>query len=176
PIVTSIQSHPVAAITPQLGQTLIWDGTQWAPSSANIPVAFNVIGGTFQSLVLSKNTKIDFTQNSNSGTFDDGGYFSLANDEFTAPSDGYYFFDAFVTLDNRGATSQVYMYFAVNTNTNAYNRFYDLYNGYAPMHLAMPLKLVAGDKVSVQVSPDKTLTTMGGNSYGVVRFSGFKIN
>jgi len=177
PIVTAIQSQPVAAGTPTKGQTLTWDGTQWAPSSSNTPVAFNVLGGTFQSLTASTNTKIDFNQNSSSGAFDDGGFFSLVNDEFTAPTDGYYFFEGIVTLDTRSqGVMQVYMYFAVNGSTSAYYRFYDLYSGYPRMQLGMPMKLKAGDKVSLLVSPDKTVSTMGGNSYGVVRFSGFKIN
>jgi len=177
PVVAAIQSQPVAAITPQKGQTLTWDGTQWAGSSANTPVAFNVLGGTFQSLILSTNNKIDFTQNSNSGAFDDGGYFSLVTDDFTAPSDGYYFFEGIVTLDTRSqGVMQVYMYIAVNGNTSSYYRFYDLYSGYPRMQLGMPLKLKAGDKVTLLVNPDKTVSTMGGNSYGVVRFSGFKIN
>ncbi|MDP4221663.1 MAG: hypothetical protein Q8916_05260 [Bacteroidota bacterium] len=177
PVVAAIQSQPVAPGIPAKGQTLTWDGTQWAPSSANTPVAFNVLGGTFQSLTTGVNNKIDFTQNSNSGAFDDGGNFSLANDVFTAPSDGYYYFHAIVTLDTRSqGVMQVYMYFAVNGNTSAYNRFYDLYSGYPAMQLGMPLKLKAGDQVSLLVNPDKTVTTMGGNSYGVVRFSGFKIN
>jgi hypothetical protein len=177
PVVTAIQSQPVAAGTPQIGQTLTWNGTQWAPSSANTPVAFNVLGGTFQSLSATTNNKIDFTQNSSSGAFDDGGYFSLANDEFTAPSDGYYYFDGIVTLDTRSqGVMQTYMYIAVNGGTSAYYRYYDLYSGYPRMQLSMTVKLSAGDKVSLLVSPDKAVTTMGGNSYGVVRFSGFKIN
>jgi hypothetical protein len=177
PLVTAIQAQPVAAITPQKGQTLTWDGTQWAASSANTPVAFNVLGGTFQSLTASTDNKIDFTQNSNSGAFDEAGNFSLANDEFTAPSDGYYDFQAIVTLDTRSAgVLQVYLTFAVNGNTSAYLRFYDLYSGYPAMQLSMPLKLKAGDKVSLLANPGKTVSTMGGNSYGVVRFSGFKIN
>jgi hypothetical protein len=177
PVVAAIQSQPVAALTPQKGQTLIYDGAQWAPSSANTPVAFNVLGGTFQSLTYSTNNKIDFNQNSNSGAFDDGNFFSLANDEFTAPSDGYYYFEGIVTVDTRSSgVIQCYMYIAVNGNTSSYYRFYDLYSGYPRMQLGMPLKLKAGDKVTLLVSPDKTVSTMGGNSYGVVRFSGFKIN
>lgn len=144
------------------------------------PSAFNVISGTFQSLAVDVNTKIDFTYASGgAGTFIENGVFSLDTDEYTAPEDGVYFFEALVTIDTRSnSPGNFYLYYSVNGNNGAYQRFYSFLDGdYTIMRLNMTLNLTAGDKVSLLAKPTTNATsTMGGNSYGVVRWSGFKIN
>ena len=178
PMVGGIQGKPVSSINPAVGQVLQWNGASWVPATAIEPaVSFNVTGGTFQTLTKNVYQKIDFTANSGNGDFDDGGYFSLATDEFTAPTAGYYFFSGMVTVDSRTAgLPDVYLSFAINGIASAYNRFYSVPASYPLLEMSMPLKLQAGDKVSLQISPGANMSTMGGNSYGVVRFSGFKIH
>jgi hypothetical protein len=142
-------------------------------------VAFCVIGGTFQTLPHEVNTTIDYTNNSSSGAFDDGHYFSLDSDWFTPPVDGYYFLDAFVSLDTRSTPpSELYIFFNVNGISSTYRRYYSLVNGgYTQLDYTMVLKLKAGDHVRVKCDPTGNSTmTMGGNSYGVVTLSGYKID
>ncbi len=179
PTVTHIQSFAVSPSAPSTGQVLQWSGMAWAPATViQPPTAFNVLSLVFQTLTKSVYQKIDFTVNNSAGGFDDGGNFSLANDEFTAPSDGDYSFSAMVTLDTRNVTpNDIYLSLAVNASTNIYNRFYSVVAGYPLLQVDMPIQLHAGDKVSLQISPNAAaISTMGGNSYGVVRFSGFKIH
>ena len=178
PQVVGLASHPVSSTAPTLGQTLTWNGTQWAPSSGS-GVAFSVIGLTFQTLPHDVFTTIDFTYNNTSGAFDDGNYFSLDSDWFTAPSDGYYYFDAFISLDTRSnPPSEFYIAFYVNGTEETYRRYYTVSGGgYTQLDYTLPLSLKAGDHVRVECNPNtNSVTTMGGNSYGVIQFSGFKIN
>ncbi len=178
PEVVGLASHPVSTTAPTVGQTLIWNGSQWAPSSGNA-VAFSVIGGTFQTFPHDVFTTIDFTQNDAAGAFDDGSYFSLDSDWFIPPATGYYFLDAFVSLDTRSSPpTDFYIAFFVNGSEVAYRRYYSMVSGgYTQLDYTLPMKLNACDHVSVKCNPNtNNVETMGGNAYGVVEFSGFKIN
>ena len=178
PEVVGIASHPVATVAPTPGQTLVWNGSQWTPTSTNA-VAFSVVGGTFQTLPHDVFTTIDFTYDNTAGGFDDSGYFSLDSDWFTAPSSGYYEFDSFISVDTRSSPpSEIYLAYFVNGSEIAYRRYYSLVNGgYTQMDYTLPLKLQAGDRVRVKCEPvTNNTTTMGGNAYGVIQFSGFKIH
>ena len=144
------------------------------------PSAFNVLSVTFQSLAADVNTMIDFTYaGGGAGTFIENNVFSLDTDEYTVPEDGVYFFEALVTIDTRSnSPSNFYLYYSVNGSAGTYQRFYSLEDGgYTVMRLNMTLNLSGGDKVSLVAKPRTNATsTMGGNSYGVVRWSGFKVN
>lgn len=130
------------------------------------PSAFNVLSVTFQNLTADVNTKIDFTYASGgAGTFIENGVYSLDTDEYTAPEDGVYFFEAMVTIDTRSnSPGNFYLYYSVNGNTGVYQRFYSFEDGdYTVLRLNMTLNLVAGDKVSLLAKPTTNdSSTMGG--------------
>ncbi|HEY3876366.1 MAG TPA: hypothetical protein VGM92_12900, partial [Candidatus Kapabacteria bacterium] len=140
PVVKSLHSFPISAATPTTGQTLTWNGSSWAPASASA-VAFSVIGLSFQTLPHDVFTTLDFTYNNISGAFDDGSYFSLDNDWFTAPSSGYYYFDAFVTLDTRSTPpTEFYIAFFVNGTEETNRRYYTITSGtYTQLDYTLPL-------------------------------------
>ena len=148
--------------------------------SEPVPSAFNVLSVTFQNLAVDVVSKIDFTYGGTSGgAFIENNVFSLDTDEYTVPEDGIYFFEAVVTLDTRSnPPSGFFLYYSVDGYTGIYQRFYSFVDdGYTVLRLNMTLKLSAGDKVSLLAKPTGNATsTMGGNSYGVVRWSGFKVN
>ncbi|NJM14613.1 MAG: hypothetical protein HC896_03840 [Bacteroidales bacterium] len=143
-----------------------------------VPSGFNVIGGTFQTLPIDTKTKIDFTTDNNSGCFNDGNNFSLDNDEYTAPDAGVYFFESFLIIDTRSdPPGNVYVYLNVNGSNSVYQRFYSFVDGGRTiLRLNMSLKLEQGDVVSLWAEPTiNTTNTMGGNAWGNVRMSGFKV-
>lgn len=148
--------------------------------TAPTPSAFNVIGLTFQDLPDGELTTIDFTYaDGASGTFIENGIFSLDTDEYTVPEDGVYFFEALLIIDTRSYPPvNLMMYYAVNGSTEASQRYYTfMEGGRTVLRLNMTLKLTAGDKISLQAqSYGNPTNTMGGNAYGNVRWSGFKVN
>ncbi len=160
------------------GDTAYWNHKLNPEDIQPVPSAFNVISLVFQNLPAGVDTKIDFTYgDGTAGTFIDGNTFSLSNDEYTAPASGFYFFESLVTLDTRSnPPSGASMTYMVNGSGSIYQRYYDFTDPYSFMRLNMTVKLTKGDVVSlnVQLSSQST-TTMGGNSYGVVRWSGFKV-
>ncbi|SMO65517.1 hypothetical protein SAMN06265379_104110 [Saccharicrinis carchari] len=152
---------------------------QKAAEVEKIPSAFNVVGMTFQNLPADEGTTIDFTDgNGLAGTFIENNVYSLDDDEYTAPADGSYFFEAFVTIDTRSnPPADFYIYYSVNGSSRARLRNYTFMNGYTKVSLNTTLQLQTGDKVSLGVKPTENGTiTMGANAFGTVRMTGFKIN
>ena len=151
---------------------------QKAAEVAKTPTAFNVIGLTFQDLPANETTTIDFTDGGGTGgTFIKNNVFSLDQDEYTAPEDGVYYFEAFVTIDNRGNGNQdFYLYYYVNGSSTAYLRIYNIADGYPKASFNTTLNLQKGDRVSLRANPGiNNVDTMGGNAYGTVRLTGFKV-
>ena len=160
------------------GDTANWNHKLDAKDIQPVPSAFNVISLVFQDLPAGVNTKIDFTYGDGpAGTFIDGNTFSLDNDEYIAPAPGFYFFESLVTIDTRSnPPSGASISYQINESGATYQRYYNFVDPYSIMRLNMTLKLEKGDTVSLYVQPGSQPTsTMGGNSYGVVRWSGFKV-
>lgn len=143
------------------------------------PTAFNVYGGTFQDLPAGETTTIDFTSNASGFTEDAG--FSFDDNTYTAPVDGVYFFESFVTLslptNGRGA-SGFYLRYLVNGRSKSHLRNYTFTDErYQKIIFNTTIVLKQGDKVSLAAeSPVEGIETMGANSHGTVRMTGFKVD
>ena len=152
---------------------------QKAAEVEKTPTAFNVVGLTFQDLPSGEITTIDFTSGTGSGgTFIKNNVFSLDQDEYTAPEDGVYFFEAFVTIDNRSNPPEdFYLYYYVNGSSRAYLRNYNVPAGYPKISFNTTLDLNKGDKVSLRAEANiDGINTMGANANGTVRMTGFKVD
>ncbi len=152
---------------------------QKAAEVVKTPTAFNVNGGTFQDLPKDEITIIDFTDEGGSGgAFIKNDVFSFDRNEYTAPEDGVYFFEAYVTVDNRGnpTNNSFYLYYYVNGYARATLRTYQLLDGYPKITFNTTLDLKKGDKVTLRAKAGSNgIDTMGGNSTGTVRMTGFKV-
>ena len=143
------------------------------------PTAFNVIGRTFQDLPADETTTIDFTAAfNNAGSYIENDVFSLDADEYTAPEKGIYFFESVVTIDTRSnPPERFWLYYYVNGASVARLRYYAFDEGdNTGTRFNTSLRLEEGDKVTLRVKPFTNPTsTLGGNSTGVVRMTGFKV-
>jgi hypothetical protein len=162
------------------------NGNNWAsiPVVVSGPVAFNVIGsGNRQSIATNTSAVVDFGDvGIGLGTFNDSSYFNAATDAFTAPSSGYYHFDASVTIftDPNYEPSQVIIFFSVNGDGNFNNgkTIYDFpsdpYN-YSTCDINMTVKLNQNDNVKLVVYSGSNGVQIGGSSYADNRWSGFRL-
>jgi len=143
------------------------------------PTAFNVIGGTFQDLPADETTTINFTDSyDDAGSFIENNVFSLDADEYTAPEKGIYFFESVVTIDTRSnPPERFWLYYYVNGFSAAKLRYYAFDDGdNTGTRFNTTLRLEEGDKVTLRAKPFTNPTsTLGGNSSGVVRMTGFKV-
>ena len=48
PTVVGLQRRPVSDGPPEMGQTLVWDGTRWAPKTPPVPAIRSVAGGVIR--------------------------------------------------------------------------------------------------------------------------------
>lgn len=162
------------------------NGNNWAsiPVVISGPVAFHVVGtGARQSVAPYTSAIVDLADvGLGLGTFNDSSYFNPATNAFTAPSSGYYYFDASVTVftDPNNIPDRLTIYFSINGDS--FNNAKDIYNfpsnvnNYSSCDISMVVKLNQNDKVQLVVYCGAGGLQIGGSSYEDDRWSGFRLN
>src|SRR5665213_3084296 len=163
------------------------NGNNWVTIPGNIskPVAFNVIGsGNLQTVATNSYVIVDFGDfGSSQGTFNDSSYFNATTDAFTAPTSGYYHFDASLTVftDPNNVPSHLTIFFSVNGD-RGFNNGKNIYsfppntNNYTGCDIGMTIKLNQNDVVQLVVYSNGNQSVIGGSSYLDDRWSGFRLN
>jgi len=162
------------------------NGNSWAsiPVVGSGPVAFHVIGsGARQSVAAYTSAIVDFADvGMGLGTFNDSSYFNPATNAFTAPSSGYYYFDASATVftDPNNVPDRLTIFFSINGDF--FNNAKDIYSfppnvdNYTVCDISMVIKLNQNDKVQLEIYCGAGGLQIGGPSYEDDRWSGFKLN
>jgi hypothetical protein len=172
PTVIALQGHAVSSATPDSGAVLTWNGSSWGTTPLKRPASFSVIRTTQKSMTAS--SPIVFESKIDSGSFDTGNNFSLANNSYTAPTDGRYYFSTDLAFP--AAFDSLTVGISVNNTIAALrilrkqysNKTTDAFEAIA----FSPLSLKTGDSVQCIVS------TLNSNPVliSVARFYGYRVD
>ncbi|MEQ9466721.1 MAG: hypothetical protein RLN88_04875, partial [Ekhidna sp.] len=149
----TISSQDATITTPAEGDVLVYDasGTQFINESAIGFEAYDNVGG-----LINVGTKINY----NTEVFDDGSGFSPASNDFTAPRDGLYHFEAQIEIEYTGTQSN---YISIFVNSTEVARFTQAGSAtdVITLQVSKTLKLSQSDVVSVQYGGNSIITGNG---------------